>query len=428
MSIAEREKQILRVSQQGFYQNLDEALTLKLKTEVVDTVKTVLESALKEEVTGFLRGKEKKPYRSGYYYRGVNTQYGQISKLAVPKLREGNKEREWQILERYQRSLGNLLDWMCVLYVMGLSLRDLQEALYSILGKVLSVSAVNQITLNVQKQLESRRQVPLTRIPKMILVDGVWVEIQSTIAGEFKEDESGHLRQCRQAEKRVVLAVMAIWEDGSQELIHYEVAKTESEAAWKKVFESLIGRGLDPNHLELVVSDGSLGLPAAMEKCFPMAQQQRCITHKVRGIERHLSHSHLPQFALTGEPLKPSEARQQRRFEITSDAYEIYRANGEAEAQLRLQAFVDKWQLLEPDAVRTFLKDIEMTFTFYQFDSDLHSHVRTTNHLERLFREFRTKSDEIGAFPNETSCLTVFWLVVERDHSKHDRRASANNS
>ncbi|MFN8968587.1 MAG: transposase, partial [Pseudanabaena sp.] len=62
------------------------------------------------------------------------------------------------------------------------------------------------------------------------------------------------------------------------------------------------------------------------------------------------------------------------------------------------------------------------------FDSDLHHHIRTTNHLDRLFREFRTKSDEIGAFPNETSCLTLFWLVVERDHAKHDRRSSANNS
>jgi transposase-like protein len=429
MSIAEREKQILRVSQQGFHGKLDEALTSKLKTEVVDTVKTVLESALKEEVTEFLNKREKKPYRSGYYSRGVNTQYGQISDLAVPKLREGNKEREWQILERYQRSLGNLLDWMCVLYVMGLSLRDLQEALYSILGKVLSVSAVNQITLNAQKQLESRRQVPLTRIPKMILVDGVWVEIQYTMAGEFKEDESGHLRQCRQAEKRVVLAVMAIWEDGSQELIHYEVAKTESEAAWKKVFESLIGRGLDPNHLELVVSDGSLGLPAAMKKCFPLAQQQLCITHKIRGIERHLKYCHLPSVTPTvAAPLKPKEARQQRSFEITSDAYKIYQSPQVSDAQLLLKAFEEKWQLLEPDAVRTFLKDIELTFTFYQFDNSLHRHLRTTNHLERLFREFRTKSDEIGAFPNENSCLTLFWLVLERDHAKHDRRISANNS
>ena len=71
MSIAEREKQILRVSQQSFHRQLNEALTSKLKTEVVDTVKTVLESALKEEVTEFLKTREKKPYRSGYYYRGV---------------------------------------------------------------------------------------------------------------------------------------------------------------------------------------------------------------------------------------------------------------------------------------------------------------------------------------------------------------------
>lgn len=428
MSIAEREKQILRVSQQGFHPQLNEALTSKLKTEVVDTVKTVLESALKEEVTEFIKAREKKPYRSGYYYRGVNTQYGQISDLAVPKLREGNKEREWQILERYQRSLGNLLDWMCVLYVMGLSLRDLQEALYVILGKVLSVSAVNQITLNVQKQLESKRQVPLVRIPKMILVDGVWVEIQYTMAGEFKEDESGHLRQYRQAEKRVVLAVMAIWEDGSQELIHYEVAETESEAAWTKVFESLIRRGLNPNHLELVVSDGGLGLPPAMKKCFPLAQQQFCITHKIRGIERHLNYCYLPSVTATGCSLKPKEARKQRSFEITSDAYKIYQALQVSDAQSLLKAFEEKWQPIEPDAVRTFLKDIELTFTFYQFDDSLHRHLRTTNHLERLFREFRTKSDEIGAFPHETSCLTLFWLVVERDHAKHDRRNYANNS
>ena len=317
---------------------------------------------------------------------------------------------------------------MCVLYVMGLSLRDLQEALYWILGKVLSVSAVNQITLNVQKQLESKRQVPLVRIPKMILVDGVWVEVQYTMAGEFKEDESGHLRQCRQAEKRVVLAVMAIWEDGSQELIHYEIAETESEAAWTKVFESLIRRGLNPNHLQLVSSDGSLGLPSAMKKCFPLAQQQLCITHKIRGIERHLNYYHLPSVTATGCSLKTKEARKQRSFQITSDAYKIYQAPQVSDAQSLLKAFEEKWQPIEPDAVRTFLKDIELTFTFYQFDDSLHRHLRTTNHLERLFREFRTKSDEIGAFPNETSCLTLFWLVVQRDHAKHDRRNYANNS
>ena len=40
---------------------------------------------------------------------------------------------------------------------MGLSLRDLQEALYFLVGHVRSRNAVNQVTLQVQKQLEDRR-------------------------------------------------------------------------------------------------------------------------------------------------------------------------------------------------------------------------------------------------------------------------------
>jgi transposase-like protein len=98
------------------------------------------------------------------------------------------------------------------------------------------------------------------------------------------------------------------------------------------------------------------------------------------------------------------------------------------EAEQRLQQFINNWKLLEPKAVQVFQSDLELTFAFYQFDCSLHHHIRTTNHLERLFREFRTKSDEIGAFPHETSCLTVFFLVIERDHAKHDRKSVANNS
>ncbi|MFN9174813.1 MAG: hypothetical protein ACK58N_09965 [Synechocystis sp.] len=46
-----------------------------------------------------------------------------------------------------------MLDYCLGLYVMGLSLRDLQEALYGLLGNVLSVSAVNRITLKAEKQM-----------------------------------------------------------------------------------------------------------------------------------------------------------------------------------------------------------------------------------------------------------------------------------
>ncbi|WP_176453092.1 hypothetical protein [Pseudanabaena sp. SR411] len=49
-----------------------------------------------------------------------------------------------------------------------------------------------------------------------------------------------------------------------------------------------------------------------------------------------------------------------------------------------------KWELLEPKSVQVFQRDLALTFTFYEFDPSLHRHIRTSNHLERLFREFRT--------------------------------------
>jgi len=95
------------------------------------------------------------------------------------------------------------------------------------------------------------------------------------------------------------------------------------------------------------------------------------------------------------------------------------------QAQQLLRLFIANWELIEPKAVQVFQRDLGLTFTFYQFDRCLHHHIRRANHLERLFREFRTKSDKIGAFPHETSCLTVFFLVLERDHAKHDRKSMA---
>jgi hypothetical protein len=73
---------------------------------------------------------------------------------------------------------------------MGLSLRDLQEALYFLIAHVLSRSAVNHVTLAVQKQLDTHRLAVIDKTPAILIIDGVWVEIQYT-RDEFKEDRSG---------------------------------------------------------------------------------------------------------------------------------------------------------------------------------------------------------------------------------------------
>jgi len=430
-TIAQVEVQVRRVWRSSFQYELDEALETSLREQALVGVKAALEAALIEELKaqlGFGRYDRypmgKKPpeqQRSGFFKRAVDTSYGRIPDLRVPKLRRGNKARRWHILVRYQSALQTLLDKALYLYTLGLSLRDLQEALYLFLGHVLSRTAVNQITLAAQSKMHAWRQQPITETPPILIVDGVWMTILYP-TGETWIDRSGHERQQVRGEERVILAVLAVWPDGRHYIIHYEVATDENEDTWSAVFQHLIARGLDPNTVRLVVSDGSKGLLGALKTYLPKAALQRCTVHKVRGFERYLSYKDLPSTDPgTGQPLRPEEARQQHRQAMKTEALEIFDAPTQAEAQQRLADFVTKWQPLEPAAVRNFTWGIKRCFTFYQLDPALHHLVRSTNLLERFFREFRNKADEIGAFPNEVSGMTVFHLVMVREHAKHNR-------
>jgi len=147
----------------------------------------------------------------------------------------------------------------------------------------------------------------------------------------------------------------------------------------------------------------------------------------VRGFERYLSYKDLPSTdAQTGEPLSEAAARRQRYQTMKTEALDIFEAPTRQEAEQRLAGFVAKWESLEPKAVHNFTWGLKRCFTFYDLETALHPLVRSTNLLERFFREFRNKADEIGAFPNEDSCLTVFHLVMVREHAKHKRIDFAN--
>ena len=289
-----------------------------LRAEVSLLIKTTIEAALVEELESFRSSRSVTGLRrSGYFHRFLDTQYGRIPELRVPKLRSNNSEREWQILKRYQRGLKSLLDFSLCLYVMGLSLRDLQEALYHLLGSVLSVSAINRITLEAQQRMQAHRQSKIAQTPPILIVDGVWVDILYTL-DQFKLDQAGHRRQVRQAQERVILAAIALWPDGSYNLLHYEIAQVEDTESWLSFFDHLMERGLNPKTVKMIVSDGTSGLPAAMAQRLPNAQQQRCTTHKVRGMKRYLSYEQLSLEQENPSSEDKQQAKQQRRFEIHS--------------------------------------------------------------------------------------------------------------
>ena len=98
MTIAECEQQILRIKKASFQAELDEALAKYLRQQVVSTVQTVLEASLIEEVNTDLAILNPRPRRSGYFQRTLDTQYGRIERLSVPKIRHSNKVRSWRIV------------------------------------------------------------------------------------------------------------------------------------------------------------------------------------------------------------------------------------------------------------------------------------------------------------------------------------------
>jgi transposase-like protein len=431
---AELADTVKRIWRHSFQTELDSALEERLRAQALSGVKAALEAALLEEVLtareaalAHVAEASRLPnhlYLSGSYPRHVHTLYGTLPDLRVPKLRAGNATREWHILRRYQQTMPQVLDRMCYLYTLGLSLRDLQEGMYLILGTVLSRQAVGRVTLAAQTPMDAWREQPIADTPPILIVDGVWVSIQYP-TGETWTDRSGHQRRRVRAQERVILAVMGVWPSGRHALIHYTIATTEDTAAWQQVGQELRARGLDSTAVQMVVSDGTKGLQTARKTDLPTARLQRCTVHKVRGMARYLQYTESDTAAPTKTAPAPEESRQQRRTAISSAALEIFQAPTQIEAEQRLAAFVATWAPLEPRAVKTFQHGIKHCFTFYQCDPSLHTLVRSTNLLERFFREFRTKADEIGAFPNEDSCLTVFHLVMVREHAKHDRMSFA---
>jgi putative transposase len=433
-TIAQMKQQVDRIWHESFQTDLAETLVVQLRQHALAGVRVALETALVEELLAYQQTCRQSRagvlptsafHRAGTYARRVLTSYGFIPDLRVPKLRSGNRARSWHILRRYQLAMPELLDQALYLYTIGLSIRDLQEALYVFCGHVLSRDAINRVTIAAQSPMEIWRNRPITDTPPILIVDGVWVQVLAP-TGATWIDQSGHERKEMRGQERVILTVMGVWEDGRHEILHYEAAAAEDTEAWTGMLAALKRRGLDPNGVRMVVSDGSSGLPAALSSELPTARQQRCVVHKIRGLERSFCYRDLvttdptTQTALTFE-----QARQLWRQQLTTDAHAIFEAPTRTEAEARLSTFQARWEDVEPEVVRKLTQGIESSFTFYQFDVALHRLVRSTNLLERFFREFRTKSDEIGAFPNEVTCLVVFHVIVTRDHAKHDRGNTA---
>jgi len=199
----------------------------------------------------------------------------------------------------------------------------------------------------------------------------------------------------------------------------------QSDANWKQFFRHLKAKGLDTDEVQLVVSDGRPGLHTAIRSQFPdTVKHQRCIFHKLKNLADNGDKRHpLDYGQLQLDPDLPrreavKQAKKTRARAILQDAADIYASTDLKVIAHRLSDFQQKWRSLEPKAVRRFSNDFDLTLNYLRVPFPHKRLIRTTNLLERFFREFGDRADEIGCFGSQGQAEALFYLILEREKAK----------
>ena len=217
----------------------------------------------------------------------------------------------------------------------------------------------------------------------MLLLDGVTQKLHSGLG---------------KAKKKVVLVAYGITHTGHRELIDFMLSPSESESAWFGFLNRLYHRGLEGETLTLVVSDGGSGLVAALAQIYPQVKHQRCWAHKLRNI-----------------------ADKVNRLDETSvlrGVKRIYLAPNRRDARRAFRRWRDRWINQYPKAVACLEKDLDTMLTFFDFPPEIWEHIRTTNYIERSFKEVRRRTRSISCFANAESCERIMYAIFVYLNSK----------
>ncbi len=171
-----------------------------------------------------------------------------------------------------------------------------------------------------------------------------------------------------------------------------EVAGSEKGAAYASLLRGLLDRGL--KGVRLVVSDDHEGIKAAVFGELPGVEWQRCVVHFERNVLSHVPSSWMS--------------------EVAEDLKAIFKVRREKTARALAEEFVELYAKRFPKAVWVFEAGIGDALTYLSFPGSHHARVRTTNMLERMFKEVKRRTRVVGVFPNERSASTLATEIALR--------------
>lgn len=345
-------------------------------------VKQLLEDRMKANIDSYLeemavRGEEDR--RNGRYSRHLLTELGDVE-LEVPRTR---RYSALKVVRAYSRRVQRIDRMILSCFVLGISTRKVAEALLPVLGERVSASTVSRIGKQLDQVVKAFHRRPLKDQYQVLIFDGVVLS---------RKSGAGALR-------RPVLVVLGIRPDGKKEIIDFRLAPGESASAWEAFFNDLYRRGLKGEGVELIVTDGGAGLLAALPLVYSQVPLQRCWAHKIRNV--------------LDKVRKTDQSGVKRSLHRVMDAKHLVGARQAA------KRFVEKWNRLYPKAVRCLREDLEELLTFFSFkDPSWRKSIRTTNSIERRFREVRRRTRPMGVFSDRTSIDRILYAVFSYENKQ----------
>lgn len=361
----------------------EDALWGDLRPELLEAVKAVLEATMEDELGALLRAH---PYerthrrldvRNGVYHRRLVTELGAITDLAIPRRRL--EPYRPSFLRRAARRTASVDTVLRRAFLRGLSTRETAALAEQLTGVPLSAAAVSRLAAQLDAQVAAFHRRPVDFPARYLLVDGLWVSVRA-----------GH----RHAGRRVVLAAYGIDASGRRELLDYRQAASESAAEWSRLLTSLVKRGLDPDAVALVTADGAGGIAAAVAEVFPVARLQRCWTHRLRNL-------------LEALPLA-------ERKPCLRGLRAVYRARTREAAAQAYWRWARAWRDRHPVLVRRLEADLDDLLAVFSLPEPLRASLRTTNLIERAFRELRRRLRPIGSLSDRRSADRILYGQVLR--------------
>ena len=374
------------------------------RAEARNRLKELLEERMGEELGQYLgrarherrEGRDPEDYRNGSYLRHLLTEIGDLI-LRIPRSRKGFMSK---VLEAYKRRSRTVDQLIMACFVLGMSTRKVSTALLSLLGEKISASTVSEVAKRLDHAVRGYHRRKLGDGYRFLFFDGVVLKQKGAA----------------KVQKKIILCAYGITWEGKKEMIDFLLATSESQNAWEGFLRDLHERGLEGKLCELVTTDGGNGLRSALEVVYPRIARQHCWAHKMRNVL---------------DKVKKADWEK-----VKKDLQRISHGKNRQAATQAYWSFCQKYRKAYPGAVKSLGSEIEDLLSFYQVKLSakerqglkarelqraqmvLWRKIRTTNLIERAFREVKRRTRPMGVFVNRDSMERILYAVFFYYNSK----------